>query len=208
MATRPTKDGRQYRPTAERQLEIIEAAIAIIAESGLRDLKTKELARRVGISEATLFRHFGSMEEILAAAVEHEAGLVQARVEAFEGSGTPWERAGQLVRAMLDFFEETGGGPLVVITGQVIRISPEVRALATSTIGLVRQRFAALAADVAATPGGAGVSAERLADLLVAVVQSNGLRWLISDRRWPMRESAEEMLAIIGRGLVPAGGRR
>ncbi len=208
MVTQVSKDGRQYRPTAERRLEIIEAAIAIIAGSGLRDLKTKELARRVGISEATLFRHFGSMEEIVAAAVEHEAGLVRARVEAFEGSGTPWDRAGQLVRTLLDFLEETGGGPLVVITGQAIRISPEVRALATGTVGLVRQRFTALAAEVAATPGGAGVSPERLADLLVAVVQSNGLRWLMTDRRWPMRERAEEMLAIIGRGLVPAGAPR
>lgn len=208
MPARTRKESRQYRPTAERQLEIIEAAIAIIAESGLRDLKTKELARRVGISEATLFRHFGSMEEILSAAVEHEAGLVHARVEAFEGSGTAWERAGQLVGTLLDFFEETGGGPLVVITGQVIRISPEVRALAMRTIGLVRERFGAIAREVAATPGGAGIPAERLADLLVAVVQSNGLRWLLSDRTWPMRESAEAMLAIIGRGIAPAGGTR
>lgn len=197
-------DGRQYRSGHERRAEIVEATIAIIAERGLRELKTAELARRLGVSEATIFRHFDSMEEILVAAVEHETTMIRARIDAFEGSGTPWERAQQLVLAILDFFEETGGGPLVIVTGQVIRVSPEIREMVLGMLGHLRRRFLAITTEVES--GAPGVAAERLADLLIAVIQSNGLRWLILDRAWPMHDSAQGMLDLLGRAVLPCPG--
>lgn len=195
---------RHYRPTEERRTEIVEAAIAIIAEQGLRDLKTAALARRMGLSEAAIFRHFGSMEEILVAAVQHEAGLIRDRLAKFEGSGTAWDRAEQLVLSLLEFFEETGGGPLVIVTGQVVRVSDEVRAPVTRTLSAIRQRLLELTTEVV-EGSTETIPADRLADLLIAVVQSNGLRWVMSERRWPMKQSAVGMLAILRRAVGAPG---
>jgi AcrR family transcriptional regulator len=204
----PRARTRQYRSGDERRLEIVRAAIAIIAEQGLRELKTAELARRLGVSEATIFRHFDSMEEILMAAVRHEAQLLRERIEAFEGSGKPWERAEQLVLSLLDFFEETGGGPIVIVTGQVIRISPEIREIAMKTIGLVRRRLAAFANEAVGRDGASG-SGEQVANLLIAVIQSSALRWVMSERKWPMRVNAEGMLAVLREAVEgPGGGSR
>ena len=147
--TAPTPRTRQYRSGDERRSEIVEATIAIIAEQGLREVKTAELARRVGVSEATIFRHFGSLEEVLIAAVTREAAVLRDRISAFEGSGTPWERAEQLVLALIDFFEETGGGPIVIVTGQVVRISPAIRDVAMTTLGHVGIKSAGGNADFA-----------------------------------------------------------
>lgn len=196
---------RQYRSGDERRIEIVRAAIAIIAEQGLRELKTAELARRLGVSEATIFRHFGSMEEILVAAVRYEAALLRDRIEAFEGSGTPWERAEQLVLSLLDFFEETGGGPIVIVTGQVIRLSPEIREIAMKTIGLVRRRLTSLANEAVGREG-AAASGEQVANLLIAVIQSSALRWVMSERKWPMRANAEGMLEVLRQAVEAREG--
>lgn len=52
---------------SDRQLEIIETAGKILASSGLSGLTTKNLAREIGFSEAALYRHFASKEEIILA---------------------------------------------------------------------------------------------------------------------------------------------
>ena len=201
-----SRRSRQYRSGDERRLEIVQATIAIIAEQGLREVKTAELARRIGVSEATIFRHFASIEEILVAAVTHEAGLLRARLERFEGSGTAWERAEQLVLSLLEFFEDTGGGPIVIVTGQVIRISPAVRKVALKTLGVARARLLALGGEAAKT-GPRGLAADQIADLLIAVVQSCALRWIMSERQWPMQANARAMLRVIGQAIAPEGGR-
>ncbi|MDF2542973.1 MAG: transcriptional regulator TetR family [Herbinix sp.] len=50
-----------------RKERLIITAIEIIDELGIQSLSTREIAKRQGISEATLFRHFLNKNELLAA---------------------------------------------------------------------------------------------------------------------------------------------
>jgi AcrR family transcriptional regulator len=56
--------------------KLILAAIDLIAEQGYDGTTTKEIAAKAGVSEVTLFRHFGSKQALLIAAFEryHYAG--------------------------------------------------------------------------------------------------------------------------------------
>lgn len=56
--------------------KLILAAIDLIAEQGYDGTTTKEIAAAAGVSEVTLFRHFGSKQALLVAAFEryHYAG--------------------------------------------------------------------------------------------------------------------------------------
>jgi AcrR family transcriptional regulator len=56
--------------------KLISAAIDLIAEQGYDGTTTKEIAAAAGVSEVTLFRHFGSKQALLVAAFEryHYAG--------------------------------------------------------------------------------------------------------------------------------------
>jgi AcrR family transcriptional regulator len=60
----------QRLPTHERRRQIAEAALDIIAEQGVHQLTTLEIARRVGIADGSLFRHFADKKEIVAAAID------------------------------------------------------------------------------------------------------------------------------------------
>lgn len=66
------------RTTDERREEIAEAALAVIAEHGLGRFTTAAIARRVGIAEGTIFRHFRNKEEIVAAAIRWLGDLFAA----------------------------------------------------------------------------------------------------------------------------------
>jgi len=63
-------------PTAQRRLQIAEAALRILASQGVHRLTSAALADQVGIADGTIFRHFKNKEEIVNAAIDlFEAAL-------------------------------------------------------------------------------------------------------------------------------------
>jgi len=55
----------------QRQQDIIDAAIRIIANQGFQELTTKHLAESVGVSEASLYRHFASKIDLIHKILEY-----------------------------------------------------------------------------------------------------------------------------------------
>lgn len=65
------------RPTEERRVELIDAALHIIATRGITALSTRTLAAEVGLSSGALFRHFPTLDALLDGVV----GRVEAVLE-------------------------------------------------------------------------------------------------------------------------------
>ena len=66
---------------SDRQLEIIETAGKILSISGLSGLTTKNLAKEIGFSEAALYRHFASKEDIILALLRYLRANMDERLE-------------------------------------------------------------------------------------------------------------------------------
>lgn len=54
---------------SEKQLKILEAAIEMFAEKGYAATSTSEIAKRAGVTEGTIFRHYKTKKELLLAIV-------------------------------------------------------------------------------------------------------------------------------------------
>lgn len=67
----------------EGRQSLVDAAIAVVAESGLRNLTYRSVARRAGVSHALVAHHFGSRDALIEAAVERalERSLDEAPLE-------------------------------------------------------------------------------------------------------------------------------
>src|SRR6185503_18729995 len=57
----------------ERRLQILRVAVSLFSERGFRGTTTKEIAHAAGVSEAMVFRHFATKEELYAAILDHKA---------------------------------------------------------------------------------------------------------------------------------------
>jgi len=82
-----------------RQLEIIAAAGELITEDGYAKLTTKRLAARMQFSEAALYRHFASKEDILVKMLELLTASVKERMDAVAERG---EQPDMRMKAMFD----------------------------------------------------------------------------------------------------------
>lgn len=54
---------------SEKQLKILEAAIEMFAEKGYAATSTSEIAKRAGVAEGTIFRHYKTKKDLLLAIV-------------------------------------------------------------------------------------------------------------------------------------------
>ncbi|NOX90230.1 MAG: TetR/AcrR family transcriptional regulator [Calditrichaeota bacterium] len=50
---------------SERQIQIINTAISLIAEKGIQELTIKNISKKIGIVESAIYRHFASKQDIL-----------------------------------------------------------------------------------------------------------------------------------------------
>ena len=72
------KQKQSRKPTQIRQQERIDAAMHILTSEGARQFTAERLGKAVGITGGTIFRHFGSMDEILDGIVDRIEEIVFA----------------------------------------------------------------------------------------------------------------------------------
>src|SRR5438128_2787363 len=59
----------------ERRLQILRVAMSLFSQRGFRGTTTKEIALHAGVSEAMVFRHFATKEELYSAILDQKACL-------------------------------------------------------------------------------------------------------------------------------------
>lgn len=77
------------KSTDERKKEVVEATLELIGEKGIESLRTSEISDRVGFSEAALYKHFSSKEEVIRTTIR-KAGeeLIDSLTDVVEEAGT------------------------------------------------------------------------------------------------------------------------
>jgi AcrR family transcriptional regulator len=98
-------------PRPSRRQEILEAATRTFAEVGYDRARTRGVAEDAGVSEAAIYRHFGSMDD-LAQEVHrmHFARYARLVREAVEAGTAPAEQIRNVIRATLRRYREDRAG--------------------------------------------------------------------------------------------------
>jgi AcrR family transcriptional regulator len=97
----PAKRGRYHH--GDLKAALVDAAVALIAERGLRGFSLAEASRRVGVSAAAPYRHFADRDDLLAA-VAVRALHTFADMVAEEGSrDSPEQQLAAMARAYVRF---------------------------------------------------------------------------------------------------------
>jgi TetR/AcrR family transcriptional regulator, cholesterol catabolism regulator len=65
-----------------RRDKILDVAVALAEEGGFENVRQRDVAARAGVALGTLYKSFRSKEDILSAALEREAEVLERRMEA------------------------------------------------------------------------------------------------------------------------------
>lgn len=187
--------------TQRRRAQIAETTLALLGETPLEQLTTRQIAKALGISQPALFRHFRSREQILLATVEHVREQLSVVAQAvFEGEGAATEQSSALAqlrglaRGLLGHVAEHPGLPRMLF-------APPGR-------GPVRDALAALVSTQAALVGelvrqgqrdgsmAKGLDAARAARSFVGMIQGAVLHAQLFGREAELAAEAEPLVAL------------
>lgn len=112
----------------ERQIEIIEAAAKRIDEHGIQDLTIKMLAADLKLSEAALYRHFKSKNEILHGILSYFKSQMQQRLEGiFSRNGLePTELLKELFNSQLNAFVKNPAVISVIFSESIFQFDKQL----------------------------------------------------------------------------------
>ena len=194
------------KPSEQRRQEIIEATLELAASLGVKKVTTQAIADQVGIAQPTVFRHFGTRDEIFVAAISYIGeGLFRALAAFFSGSGPADERLRQLVHAQLRFIARNRGLPRLLFSDRLHLESPPLKQAVRQIMnGYVQQVGRMIREGQAAGLMRSTLDAEESAWLVAALIQGLVMRWSIFDFEFDLAAEAEPLWEFIAAALLVA----
>jgi len=163
-----------------RRAQIVQAALRIIGSRGLGALTTAAIAKEVGISEATLYRHFKNKEEILNVMTEQiGAGLAENLKTVTAGS--PVARLKEIYRLHFEYIEKNDGIPRLVFSEELHMRLPNIRKKLLEKVTAYSCKLSEIIKK--GQKDGLikeGVNSQAASMILIGMVQVTTLKWSLS----------------------------
>jgi len=184
----------------ERRVEIARTALKLAAEVGAGNVSTQAIADAMGVSQATVFRHFASRDAVFREAIAEIRRSVHAALgPIFEDkSALAAERLNRLAVAHLSFIQDNRGIPALLFSDGLhagdATLKADVRELMKSfagrVTGLVMEGVKDGSVSAAADPALIGQA-------FVTLVQGAAFRWMLFDRSFDLKSQADVIWALI-----------
>lgn len=186
------------------QVRILEMALDITVSVGPSGVSTPAIAKRLGVSQPAIFKHFATKDALLQAMV----GLVLSRM--FAGleqilnahATSVRDKLKRMVFHQIAMFEEHPALLMIVFSPEMQINEGRVRDMIRTGMdrgngilcGLIIEGQASGEFDPDIDPRTAAAS-------LMALMQGTGFRWMISDRSYSLATRARAALSIFLSGL-------
>jgi AcrR family transcriptional regulator len=128
---------------SERQIEIIEAATKRIDEHGIQDLTIKTLAADLNLSEAALYRHFKSKNEILLGLLTYFIEEMKGRLDVILSNKdrSPSELLKDLFDSQLKTFVQKPSVVSVIFSESIFQFNKELSSTVSSMMELMQNHI-------------------------------------------------------------------
>lgn len=106
----------------QRQQEIIEASIELIAEKGIQGLTMKNLSKEIGISEPAIYRHYDNKIEILKSILDYFFNNMKSILESeLNSESTAFEKISNIFNRHFKSFSEKPQLLAVIFSEELFR---------------------------------------------------------------------------------------
>jgi len=190
MATRMKKEARRS--------QILDIALSIVHTKGIHSLTLREIADRVGISEAALFRHFKGKEDI----VDSLASMVFEENQFFPHGEGPWEAMENMLKWQLESFQKNPMHTSILFQEDIFREFPPVK----ERFDLRRSSRSTLIAQLIREGKASGVFSPDVDEEAFSLLFMGGLRlavleWRHANFTYDLRQKAPPLLRMLKKCL-------
>ncbi|MET8565765.1 TetR/AcrR family transcriptional regulator [Streptomyces flaveolus] len=120
----------QTAKAQETKTKLLEGALRTLTEQGIAKTSARTVAAAAGVNQALVFYHFGSVDELLAAACRYGAEKAVAR---YRGRLAAVDSLSELLAVGREIHERERAGGQVALLGQLLAGAPTHAALGPAT---------------------------------------------------------------------------
>lgn len=182
-------------PRAERERQILDAAVAVYGERGSAEVSMDEIAERVGVTKPVLYTHFGSKEGLLLACIARvRAELLEVTAAAATAAATPEAMLRDGTRVFFEYLDRRAPAWTLFCSeaGVTEEALEEIRAQQTDFIaGLLGMQV----------PGTAPERLTGWAQVIVGACERLAV-WRAQDERVTAEQATELLMDVVWSGLA------
>ncbi|MFI9172935.1 TetR/AcrR family transcriptional regulator [Streptomyces lincolnensis] len=186
------RDGMSARVRSEeRRAEIVRAALEVIAERGYRGASMAAIAERVGLTQQGLLHHFPTKDTLLVAVLEE-----RDKWDAVPAGTWRLDLLASLVEynAMRPGIVQT----FSALLGESVTEGHPAREYFTERYGRVRESMAQVLRTEYGDRLPSGLTPERVAPLLIAVMDGLQYQWLLDPESVDMPGAFRDFVTLLG----------
>jgi AcrR family transcriptional regulator len=199
---------RRGEVRVRRRAQVIDAAVAIIAEQGLQHLSLSAIEQRAGMSRGQLTYYFPAKEDILLAVFDRLLEMLHQRVQGGEGNGQPgcggpgtgWQGLQAFLRFMLLTPPEVPEFHSLQYTFlSQIGHRDDFRRRLASLYGAWRNHLAAdLAGELARAPSARRIGPGTVATFVQALLHGLAMQRVADPDAYDRQEMLDLVLGVLG----------
>lgn len=182
-----------------RKDRLVITTIEIIDQLGIQGLSTREIARRQGVSEATLFRHFKSKNQLLLVVLED---FSKFDIDIYQSIKLkelrPKESITYLIRAYAEYYESYPAITSIMQVFDVLRHESELTERVKSILN-DRSSFMKQLIEEAQKAGeiSPDMDSKNLADVIWGLCREICLTWRLNGQSYSLKERTLSTLEMV-----------
>ena len=199
---------RRRAPTADRRREIVDALLELLGEGAPEGVSTPAISRRLGISQAAIFKHFESKQAIWTAVMDRIGDLISpALANAQRGQASPHDRVCKIAQAYVSVVETTPAMLAILFHPEVLVCDADARADLVERFSRLETVFRdAASAAIATGEYRKDASPEQISLFLVTLLQGALLRWTLADRGFNLGQAVDQAIRLSAAGFLATEG--
>jgi len=181
--------------TMTRKQQIIESVMNVIASEGIQNLTMKRIAKRLEISDAALYRHFNSKNDILVYLVgQVELELITQIKEKAELKKEPLQQLEQVLIQHLQFVEDKPAIPTILFSQALHHEDRRLKNKISRLLNDYRHFITKILEEAKAQHQvRQNLDTRIAAEMVIGVIQSAVIFWSLSDYDYSIAESSESL---------------
>lgn len=196
----------KHLPAEERRAVTVEAVVELAAEQNPSDITTAAIAKRMGLTQGALFRHFPNKDAILQAVMQWVAERLLSRTEkAVQAASSPLAALEAMFMAHVEFVVEHPGVPRMLF-GELQRTEHTApKRIVQTLIRRYGERLHRLFEQGKACGElDAQLDTEASATLFIGTIQGLVMQSMLAGDVGRIRRDAPRVFAIYQRGIRSA----
>lgn len=182
-----------------RKDRLIITAIEIIDDLGIQGLSTREIAKREGVSEATLFRHYSSKNDLLVAVLNFYSKFDSDIYQTTQLKDLkPKDAIIFFVSSTVEYYENYPAITAIMMMLDVFRFEPELCDLVTQIVKSHDEYLTRLVEDAQRSGEiNSRVNSGYLSEQMNGLCREICLNWRINKQQFSLKERTQASLKML-----------